>query len=158
MQILCTLLQADDHASILLFSFYRPDGLPDVQPTVSKRWRQFWFAIDNWQFSFKEEQSVWIVWFTALWLHVATCGPRSCKNMLFCFCTLHFQARLQTSYKMTKSEFCFMLILCYNIFRLLCGYFVEAVAYWCHLILLKMICDGFSQNWCKSRFWLLTAI
>jgi len=36
MQIICTLLQTDDHASTSPLSFYRPDALPATQPTVSK--------------------------------------------------------------------------------------------------------------------------
>jgi len=32
----CTLLQADNHASTPLLSFYRPDELPAAQPTASK--------------------------------------------------------------------------------------------------------------------------
>jgi len=32
----CTLLQADNHASTLPLSFYRPDALSAVQPTESK--------------------------------------------------------------------------------------------------------------------------
>jgi len=40
-QIICTLLQADNHARALHHSiFYRPNGLPDTQQTVSKHWRQ----------------------------------------------------------------------------------------------------------------------
>jgi len=37
MQFICTLLQADNHAST---SSLRPDALPDAEPTVSKHWRQ----------------------------------------------------------------------------------------------------------------------
>jgi len=36
MQIICTLLQTDNHASTLLLIFFRPDALPDTQPTVSR--------------------------------------------------------------------------------------------------------------------------
>ena len=36
----CTSLQADNHASTPLPSFFRPDALPATQPTVSKHWRQ----------------------------------------------------------------------------------------------------------------------
>jgi len=32
----CTSLQTDDHASTPPLSFYRPDALPDAQPTASK--------------------------------------------------------------------------------------------------------------------------
>jgi len=32
----CTLLQTDNHASISLLVFYRPDALPAAQPTASK--------------------------------------------------------------------------------------------------------------------------
>ena len=32
MQIICTLLQNDNHASILHQIFYGPDALPDTQP------------------------------------------------------------------------------------------------------------------------------
>jgi len=36
MQIICTSLQTDNHASTSSLSFYRPEALSDVQPTVSK--------------------------------------------------------------------------------------------------------------------------
>jgi len=39
MQIICTLLQTDNHASTSPLSFYRPDALPATQPTASKHWR-----------------------------------------------------------------------------------------------------------------------
>jgi len=35
-QIICTSLQTDNHASTSSLSFYRPHALPDDQPTVSK--------------------------------------------------------------------------------------------------------------------------
>jgi len=37
MQIMCTLLQTDNHASISSPSFYRPGGLSDAQLTVLKQ-------------------------------------------------------------------------------------------------------------------------
>jgi len=40
MQIICTSLHADKHASTPPLSFYRPDALPATQPTASKHWRQ----------------------------------------------------------------------------------------------------------------------
>jgi len=36
MQTICTLLQTDNHTNTSSLSFYRPDALPDTQPTVSK--------------------------------------------------------------------------------------------------------------------------
>jgi len=39
-QIICTLLQIDNHESTSSLIFYRPAALPDAQPTVSKHWRQ----------------------------------------------------------------------------------------------------------------------
>ena len=36
MQIMCTSLQRENHASISPLSFYRPDALPAAQPTASK--------------------------------------------------------------------------------------------------------------------------
>jgi len=36
MHIMCTSLQTDNHASTSPLSLYRPDALPDAQPTVSK--------------------------------------------------------------------------------------------------------------------------
>jgi len=36
MQRICTSLQTDNHTNISSFNFYRPDALPDAQPTVSK--------------------------------------------------------------------------------------------------------------------------
>ena len=36
MQTICTSLQTDNHTSTSSLSFYRPDALPDAQPTVSK--------------------------------------------------------------------------------------------------------------------------
>jgi len=35
-QIICTSLQTDNHASTSPFSFYRPDALPTAKPTASK--------------------------------------------------------------------------------------------------------------------------
>jgi len=40
MQIICTSLQTDNHASTSPFRFYRPDALPAAQTTASKHWRQ----------------------------------------------------------------------------------------------------------------------
>ena len=39
MQIICTSLQTDNHASTSPLSFYRPDALPAAQTTASKNWR-----------------------------------------------------------------------------------------------------------------------
>jgi len=39
MEIICTSLQTDNHASTSPLSFYRPDALPASQPTASKHWR-----------------------------------------------------------------------------------------------------------------------
>jgi len=36
MQAVCTSLQTDNHTNTSTLNFYRPDALPDVQPTVSK--------------------------------------------------------------------------------------------------------------------------
>jgi len=36
MQIICTSLQTDNHASTSSVYFYTPDALPDAQPTVSE--------------------------------------------------------------------------------------------------------------------------
>jgi len=36
MQIICTSLQTDNHASTSPLNFYRPDALPAAQPTASK--------------------------------------------------------------------------------------------------------------------------
>ena len=43
MQIICTSLQTDNHASTSLLSFYRPNAFPATQPTAWKHWMQmFW--------------------------------------------------------------------------------------------------------------------
>jgi len=39
MQTICTSLQTDNHIKASSANFYRPDALPDAQPTVSKHWR-----------------------------------------------------------------------------------------------------------------------
>jgi len=36
MQIICTSLETDNHATTSPLSFYRPDALPATQPTASK--------------------------------------------------------------------------------------------------------------------------
>ena len=41
MQIICTLLQTDNHASTSPLSFHGPDALPAAQPTASKHWRYY---------------------------------------------------------------------------------------------------------------------
>jgi len=43
MQVICTSLQTDNHASTSSLSFYRPNALPDAQSTASMYWRQKWF-------------------------------------------------------------------------------------------------------------------
>jgi len=35
MQTICTSLQTDNHTNTSSLNFYRPDALPDAQPTVS---------------------------------------------------------------------------------------------------------------------------
>jgi len=40
MQIICTLLQTDNHASTSSLNFYRPYVLPDAQRTMSKHRRR----------------------------------------------------------------------------------------------------------------------
>jgi len=40
MQIICTSLQTANHATISSLNFFRPDAPRDMQPTVSKHWRQ----------------------------------------------------------------------------------------------------------------------
>ena len=40
MQTICISLQTDNHTSTSSVIIYRPDALPDAQPTVSKHWRQ----------------------------------------------------------------------------------------------------------------------
>jgi len=37
MQIICTLLQTDNHTSTSPFSFYMSDALPATQPAVSRQ-------------------------------------------------------------------------------------------------------------------------
>ena len=39
-QIICTSLQTDNHASASSLMFYGPDALPAAQPTVSKHWKR----------------------------------------------------------------------------------------------------------------------
>jgi len=39
MQIICTSLQTDNHASTSSLNFYGLDALPTAQPTVSKHWK-----------------------------------------------------------------------------------------------------------------------
>jgi len=40
MQTICTSLQTENHTNTSSLNFYRPDALPDAQPTMSKHWKQ----------------------------------------------------------------------------------------------------------------------
>ena len=40
MQTVCTLLHTDNHINTSSLYVYRPDGLPDEQPTISKQQQQ----------------------------------------------------------------------------------------------------------------------
>jgi len=40
MQTICTSLQTDNHINISSLKFFKPDALPDAQPTVPKHWTQ----------------------------------------------------------------------------------------------------------------------
>jgi len=51
MQIICTSLQTDNHASIPSLNFYRLDALPDTQPTVLNHW--YVHADTKWLMDFK---------------------------------------------------------------------------------------------------------
>jgi len=46
MQIICTTLQTDNHASTPSLNYYAPDALPlpDSQPTLSRHWRHWKLA------------------------------------------------------------------------------------------------------------------
>jgi len=44
MQIICTLLQTDNHASTSPLSFYKPDAFPAAQLTVSKYGQLKWVS------------------------------------------------------------------------------------------------------------------
>ena len=39
MQTICTSLETDNHTNTSSLNVYRPDALPDAQPTVSKHWK-----------------------------------------------------------------------------------------------------------------------
>jgi len=39
LQTVCTSLQTDNHTNTSSLNFYRPDALPDAQPTVSEHGR-----------------------------------------------------------------------------------------------------------------------
>jgi len=39
MQTICTSLQTDNHTNTSSLNFYRPNALPDAQPTLSKHWK-----------------------------------------------------------------------------------------------------------------------
>jgi len=45
MQIICTSLQTNNHASTSPLSFYRPDALPAAHPTAWKNWRAWLCAV-----------------------------------------------------------------------------------------------------------------
>ena len=48
MQTICTSLQTDNHTNTSSLNVYRPDALPDTQPTASKHWRPLqWLQRDN---------------------------------------------------------------------------------------------------------------
>jgi len=82
-QIICTLLQTDNHAGPYNSIFYRPDALPDAQPTVSEHWRQniqFKDNICNLFCMMHEMQHKAILWYfwnyltISLWLFYAHCS------------------------------------------------------------------------------------
>jgi len=45
--IFCTSLQTDNHARTLSLNFYRPDALPDAQPTVSNCRRKMNLSVNR---------------------------------------------------------------------------------------------------------------
>jgi len=76
MQLICSTLQTDHHASSPSLIFYGSDALPDAQPAVSKHWRHCmicWF-ITNYIFylNFKNQNRTWSVILNKLkdiWFH-----------------------------------------------------------------------------------------
>jgi len=69
MQIICTSLQIDNHASTSSLNFYRPDTLPETQPTASKHWRQYLREEENSKLS-SQWQTSWD-WRTRGWCQVS---------------------------------------------------------------------------------------
>jgi len=61
MQIICTSLQTDNHASTSPVSFHRLDALPAAQPTASKHWRH-------------KQKTAWTVWLSCVLLLVLVCA------------------------------------------------------------------------------------
>ena len=85
MQIICTSLQTDNHASTSSLNFYRLDALPDAQQTVSKHWRQLCVDIKTVQF-------YWAVQIVAksFWLPTPTRNAQNAPSRLWstgpCIC------------------------------------------------------------------------
>jgi len=48
MQTICTSVQTDNHTNTSSLIFYRPDALPDAQPTVWKHWRHSDKHLNQW--------------------------------------------------------------------------------------------------------------
>jgi len=85
MQIICTSLQTDNHASTSPLSFYSPDALPDAKPTASKHRRQLCVSIEA-------VQSYWAVQIVAksFWLPTPTRNAQNAPSRLWstgpCIC------------------------------------------------------------------------
>ena len=75
MQIICTSLQTDNHASTSPLSFYRPDALPAAQPTASAHFRQ---ELNEWEDVGMRFSCPW----------VRSMGQESCGKLTDCQC--HF--------------------------------------------------------------------
>ena len=60
MQIICTSLQTDNHASTSSLSFYRPDALPAAQPMTSKHWRHIWGHKLHWRIPYRRELNTFL--------------------------------------------------------------------------------------------------
>ena len=87
MQIICTLLQTDNHASTSPLRFYRPDALPAAQPTASKHWRH-WLVDIIWRvWSVENVISVWRKKTPSLVIHVNFSGKTSVqRNIIYKQC------------------------------------------------------------------------
>jgi len=70
MQIICTPLHTESHASTPSLNFYGPDALPDAQPTVSKHWRHTGCTLTDANTAVTEDVECKIVslwWNAGLW-------------------------------------------------------------------------------------------
>jgi len=104
MQIICTSLHTNNHASTSLLIFYRPDALPEALPTMSEHWRQVLFTSRTRECT----DSIKFVESLPMFLRHRVVDESCCVNWMLSEACPHSQLIQMLFFKVSAQRFCIL--------------------------------------------------